>query len=49
MEQYVGMNESLEEESICVIDQSRKIVIEVKVASRSDSISAFLARNTKGP
>jgi transposase len=45
MEQYVGLDVSLKETSICVVDALGKIVREGKVASDVDAIASFIARH----
>jgi hypothetical protein len=45
MEQYVGIDVSLELSSVCIVDASGKIVIETKVASEPEALVEFF----KGP
>ena len=42
MELYVGLDVSLEETSICVVDQAGAIQCEGKVMSHPESIAAFV-------
>jgi transposase len=44
MEQYVGLDVSLEETSICVLDQSGAVVFEGSVASTPQAITRLLRR-----
>lgn len=44
MEQYVGIDVSLEQSSVCVVDATGRIVREVKVASEPEALVAFLAK-----
>ena len=43
MEHYVGVDVSLEQSSVCVVDATGRIVREVKVASEPEALVAFLA------
>jgi len=45
MEQYVGLDVSLKETSICVVDGSGAVICEGKVSSDVDSISLFLEKH----
>ena len=45
MEQYVGLDVSLEETSICVLDQSGAVVFEGTVASNPQAIARLLRRD----
>lgn len=42
MKEYVGLDVSMEETSICVVDEAGKILAEGKVASRPEAIAGFL-------
>jgi transposase len=44
MEQYVGLDVSLKETSICVLDQSGAVVFEGTVASNPQAIARLLRR-----
>ena len=44
MNEYVGLDVSMEESSICVVDEAGKILAEGKVASRPEAIAGFLAK-----
>lgn len=44
MKYYAGLDVSLEESSVCVVDGEGVIVAEAKVATEPDAIAAFLAR-----
>lgn len=43
MEQYAGLDVSLEQTSVCVVDGNGKIVIEAKVASDPEALMAWFA------
>ena len=47
MEQYVGLDVSLQETSICVVDDSGEILCEDSVISEPEAIAAFI--KTKAP
>lgn len=47
MKKYVGLDVSLEETAICVVDEQGRIVAERKVASQPETIAAFI-RATAG-
>ncbi len=42
MEYYAGIDVSLEQSSVCIVDKGGKIVREAKVASEPDALAAFL-------
>ena len=44
MENYAGIDVSLELSSVCVVDAQGKIVKEAKVASEPDALSTFSRR-----
>jgi len=44
MEEYVGLDVSLKETSVCVLDQSGEIVFEGEVASQPETIAKLLRR-----
>ncbi len=48
MEQYVGMDVSLKETSICVVDGKGEIVSEGTVNSESSAIAAFIKAKAEG-
>ena len=48
MEQYVGLDVSLEETSLCVVDQTGTTLWQGKCASTPESIAAVLARRAPG-
>jgi transposase len=41
MDYYAGIDVSLEQSSICVVDEKGKIVLEVKVASEPEALAAL--------
>ena len=43
MDHYVGIDVSLEQSSMCLVDATGRIVREAKVASEPDALAAFLA------
>ena len=45
MEQYVGLDVSVEETSVCVIDGAGKTIRELKVPSEPDALLAALAED----
>lgn len=45
MEQYVGLDVSLKETSICVVDGSGQVICEGKVSSDVDAIASFVTRH----
>ncbi len=48
MEQYVGMDVSLKETSICVVDGGGEILCEGKVFSEPEAIAAFIRAKAAG-
>jgi len=46
MKQYVGLDVSDEEASVCVIDEDGVIVVEAKVPSEPGAIAEFLGRES---
>jgi len=46
MEQYVGLDVSLHQTAVCVVDQSGKIIREVMIPSDPEVIAAFIKANT---
>lgn len=44
MKHFVGLDVSLEETAVCIVDERRKVVKEGKVRSEVESIAAYLAR-----
>jgi transposase len=48
MEQYVGLDVSLKETSLCVVDQTGTTLWQGKCASTPESIAAVLARRAPG-
>ncbi len=46
MEQYVGLDVSLQQTAICVVDQSGKIIREAMIPSDPEAIAAFIRTNT---
>ena len=44
MEHYAGLDVSLEQTSVCVVDAQGQVVREAKVASEPDALVDFLAR-----
>ena len=45
MKEYVGLDVSMKETSICVVDEDGRILAEGKVASRPEAIAGFLVRS----
>lgn len=45
MSEYVGLDVSMKETSICVVDRADRIVAEGKVASTPEAVAAFVARH----
>jgi transposase len=48
MEHYVGLDVSLKETAICVVDRSGRIVSEKTVASDPEAIAAFVMSKAPG-
>src|SRR5512132_1271877 len=48
MEQYVGLDVSLKEASLCVVDQTGATLWQGKCASRPESVAAVVARRAPG-
>jgi len=46
MEQYVGLDVSLRQTAVCVVDQSGKIIREVMIPSDPEAIATFIRANT---
>ena len=46
MEQYVGLDVSLQQTAVCVVDQSGKIIREAMIPSDPEAIAAFIRANT---
>ena len=44
MDHFVGLDVSVKETSICIVDETGKIVREVKVASEPDALLQVLAK-----
>ncbi len=47
MEQYVGLDVSLQQTAVCVVDQSGKVIREAMIPSDPEAIAAFVAANTE--
>jgi len=47
MEQYVGLDVSLQQTAVCVVDQTGKIIREAVIPSDPDAIAAFVKSNAK--
>ncbi|MGI9409987.1 MAG: IS110 family transposase [Hyphomicrobiaceae bacterium] len=47
MERYVGLDVSLQQTAVCVIDQTGKIIREAVIPSDPDAIAAFVKSNAK--
>ena len=47
MEQYVGLDVSLQQTAVCVVDQTGKILREATIPSDPEAIVAFIKSNTK--
>jgi transposase len=48
MDYYAGIDVSLEQSSVCVVDATGKIVCEAKVASEPEALVHFLASSACG-
>ena len=46
MEQYVGLDVSLKQTAVCVVDQTGKIIREATIPSDPEAIAAFVTANT---
>ena len=46
MEQYVGLDVSLQQTAMCVVDQSGKIIREAMIPSDPEAIAMFIRANT---
>ena len=46
MEQHVGLDVSLQQTAVCVVDQSGKIIREAMIPSDPEAIAAFISANT---
>jgi hypothetical protein len=49
MDHYVGIDVSLEQSSVCVVDAGGRIVREAKVVSEPDALVQFLNQTTERP
>ncbi len=48
MSEYVGLDVSLEETAVCVIDAAGEVIAESKVLSEPEAIAAYVARHAPG-
>jgi transposase len=48
MEQYAGLDVSLESTSVCVVDASGRVVREAKVLSESEALIAWFGEHGTG-
>ena len=47
MEHYVGLDVSLRQTAVCVVDQSGKIIREAMIPSDPEAVATFVRTNTK--
>ena len=48
MEHFAGLDVSVKETSVCIVDETGRIIREAKVASEPDALLAVLAKPTYG-